>query len=224
MLKSGSSIVQRLPPQITRPFLTVSEHLGLPPIATLSTLVLWNSVSSLADGDRTKPEHLSSLLSFTGTESEEWFYMISTAIEAKGGPLISTMLHCIQAAEDDDDTTVAMCLKTLTVGIQAVGDMLQRMRERCDPQVFYHNIRTIGAGTKGMAAAGLPQGVFYDEGDGRGRWRQYSGGSNGQSSLIQLFDIFLSVDHHAVGDRQTTQKARAGVHSYVKVSCSVSIF
>lgn len=56
-----------------------------------------------------------------------------------------------------------------------------------------------------MENAGLPQGVFYDEGDGKGEWRQFRGGSNGQSSLIQFFDIILGVDHNSHGS--TGQKS-----------------
>lgn len=50
-----------------------------------------------------------------------------------------------------------------------------------------------------MEAAGLPNGVFYDEGDGKGSWRKYRGGSNGQSSLLQFFDAVLSVNHARSG-------------------------
>ena len=46
-----------------------------------------------------------------------------------------------------------------------------------------------------MAVAGLPNGVFYDEGNGKGEWRQYSGGSNAQSSLIAFCDVVLRVEH-----------------------------
>ncbi|ETI22009.1 hypothetical protein G647_06079 [Cladophialophora carrionii CBS 160.54] len=201
----GEEPSERLPPQLTCPFLAVSEHLGLPPTATFSTLSLWNFRLESPDRDPTKPENLRSLLSFTDTRDEEWFYMISTAIEAKGAPLISTMLRCVEAVDANNDCIVLSGLRSITSGVQEIGKLLQRMHERCDPQVFYHNVRPFCAGTKGMAAAGLPRGVFYDEGKGQGQWRQYSGGSNAQSSLIQLFDIFLSVDHNTPGRQEHSQ-------------------
>ncbi|KIW67626.1 hypothetical protein PV04_06863 [Phialophora macrospora] len=212
----GEEPSERLPPQLTRPFLAVSKLLGLPPTATFSTLSLWNFRLESPGKDPANPENLKSLLSFTDTRDEEWFYMISTAIEAKGAPLISTMLRCVEAVDANKDCIVLSSLQSLTSGIQDLGKLLQRMHERCDPQVFYHNVRPFCAGTKGMTAAGLPQGVFYDEGNGQGEWRQYSGGSNAQSSLIQLFDIFLSIDHNFPGLQQPSKAASGPVQVRAK--------
>lgn len=145
------------------------------------------------------PENLQSLHTFTGTKDEEWFYLISVSVEARGSPLILDMLRCLQAVDDNNSATIVSCLRSITAGIKELTQLLGRMHEHCDPQVFYHNIRPLLAGSKGMAAAGLSKGILYDEGKGRSQWRQYSGGSNAQSSLIQLFDIFLAVDHHASG-------------------------
>jgi indoleamine 2,3-dioxygenase len=77
------------------------------------------------------------------------------------------------------------------------------MYEKCSPPIFYHQIRPFLAGSKNMAAAGLPDGVFYDTGNGNGKWRQHSGGSNAQSSLIQFFDIVLGIEHRSTGERSS---------------------
>jgi indoleamine 2,3-dioxygenase len=207
--------IQRLPPQITCPLLQVSERLGLPPTATYSTLNLWNWERKTPNCDITEPDNLRSLQTATGTRDEEWFYLISVSVEAKGGPLILTMLRAIQAVHDCSDKILESCLQLITQGITELGALLNRMREHCDPQIFYHVIRPLLAGSKGMASAGLPRGVFYDEGNGKGQWREYSGGSNAQSSLIQLFDIILGVDHHATGT-SSSNAARTG--SFIQVS------
>lgn len=189
-------MVQILPPQITLPFLRVSSHLELPPVLTYAGANLWNFTS--ADLDFTNLEDLRTLCSFTGTESESWFLLISVAMEAKSAAITNTMLCALEAIKshrDDCHDTLTAALHDLRDCIRDVSVLLDRMYERCDPMTFYHRIRPFLAGSKNMAAAGLPRGVFYDEGDGRGSWRELRGGSNGQSSLIQFFDIVLGVDH-----------------------------
>ncbi len=178
-------------------------------MATYAALNLWNFAARQPESDISDPDNLRSLHTFTGSKDEEWFYLISISIEAKGSLFIWEMLHCIYAVESDDIETVLSCLQAITAGVIELGILLQRMHEHCDPQRFYHDIRPLLAGSKGMAAAGLPRGVFYDQGNGKGSWRQYSGGSNAQSSLIQLLDVFLGVDHHATGEHHST-KGRDG--------------
>ncbi|AEO69699.1 uncharacterized protein THITE_2120385 [Thermothielavioides terrestris NRRL 8126] len=78
---------QILPPQLTVPFLAVSSHLGIPPIATYASLNLWNFRTTAAAGgpDLTDPDALQALHTFTGTPDESWFYIVSVAMEAQGG-------------------------------------------------------------------------------------------------------------------------------------------
>lgn len=125
--------------------------------------------------------------------------VISVAIEAKGSYLLSLMLDAIAAAAAHDTAHLTALLCRFTDGLQDLTRTLKRMYEHCAPAVFFHQLRTFLAGSKNMVAAGLPHGVFYDVGGGRGEWHQYSGGSNAQSSLIQMFDIFLGVNHSSTG-------------------------
>ncbi|KAL2822054.1 Indoleamine 2,3-dioxygenase [Aspergillus granulosus] len=189
-----------LPSAISVPFLEVSSHLELPPCATYAALNLWNFTTSSPTLDLTSPEDLSVTLSFTGTKDEEWFLMISVAMEARGAQLIQLMLDTIHAVSADDKLRVTSNLIRVREGIQEMGAILERMYEYCRPAVFFHQLRPYLAGSKNMVAAGLPNGLFYDIGEGNGEWRQHSGGSNAQSSLIQTLDIFLGVEHSATGD------------------------
>ncbi|KAI9649757.1 hypothetical protein NHQ30_002338 [Ciborinia camelliae] len=184
-----------LPPQISKPFLVVASHLGLPPTATYAALNLWNFTSTSPILDLTDLDHLSCQHTFTNTPDESWFYLISVAIEARGAEVIPLMIDAMNAIRADEPSILISCLEKFSACIKDCGALLQRMYERCDPEVFYHIIRPFLAGSKNMSAAGLPRGVFYDEGEGKGEWRQYSGGSNAQSSLIQFWDAVLGVKH-----------------------------
>ena len=188
---------QRLPPSITYPFLQVCDHLELPPVATYSGLVLWN-FKPIFISDDLKLDNLATLATFTGSTDEQWFYLVSAAIEAQGGPAIRMLLEAFEAVRADDTKVVTENLLKSAQIIDELGSLLVRMYENCDPHVFYHRIRPFLAGSKNMKDAGLPNGVLYD--DGRHQtWRKYGGGSAAQSSLIQFFDIALGVEHRPTG-------------------------
>ncbi|KAH8704173.1 Indoleamine 2,3-dioxygenase [Talaromyces proteolyticus] len=197
----GKRPEDRLPPSIACPILEVSTHLELPPCATYAALNLWNFATvSETDADLTNPDNLALINSLTGTDDERWFLVISVAMEACGAKTIPLVLNGINAVEIGDNDLLVRVLNEMTACIEELGCILERMYERNRPAVFYHQIRPLLAGSKNMTAAGLPNGVFYDIGDGKGDWHQYSGGSNAQSSLIQLFDIAFGIEHLASGE------------------------
>ncbi|KAF3062070.1 Indoleamine 2,3-dioxygenase [Daldinia childiae] len=194
----GDKAHEILPPAISIPLLSVSDHLELPPVTTYAGLNLWNfssPITNFTDLDRLEVLH-----TFTGTRDEAWFYLVSVAMEAEGAQIVSSMLSALSVITSRDYDTVTGSLESLTGSIRKIGTLLERMYEKCDPMVFFYKIRPFLAGSKNMAAAGLPKGVFYDEGDGKGEWQQLRGGNNGQSSLIQFIDIVLGVEHISHGD------------------------
>ncbi|OAA47950.1 indoleamine 2,3-dioxygenase pyrrole 2,3-dioxygenase [Metarhizium rileyi] len=193
----GDKPEQILPPQITVPFLRVSSRLEVPPVLTYAGANLWNF--SCSGDEFTDLNSLTLPVSFTGSESESWFLLISVAMEARAAGILQTMMEALEAVKTRDYDAITSALSDLRECIQDVGTLLERMYEKCDPMVFYYKIRPFLAGSMNMEASGLPNGVFYDEGDGKGDWRQYRGGSNGQSSLIQFFDVVLGVEHHTHG-------------------------
>lgn len=192
-------LLKTLPPNISKPLLAVSTKLGLPPTATYPALNLWNCGLTSDDADITNPENVVMRHTFTGTSDEAWFYAVSVSVEAKGVKAIQVMLECVTAIDNQDEPKILDCLNTFGTIVIDLGQILQRMHQRCEPEVFYHRIRPFLAGSRGMEKAGLPRGIFYDEGNGQGSWRQYSGGSNAQSTLIQFLDISLGVQHEGHG-------------------------
>ncbi|KAH7132662.1 indoleamine 2,3-dioxygenase alpha type [Dendryphion nanum] len=191
-----------IPPPISIPFLKACNRLELPPVATYAGVVLWNWRPLFASEAIDSLENLSTLMTFTGSMDESWFYLVSTAIEARAGPIIPMMIDAIGAARRCDSQVVTNCLRSFAERLDELGTVLERMYESCDPHVFYNRIRPFLAGSKNMADAGLPNGVMFDDGTGTQPYVQYSGGSNAQSSIIQFFDIVLGVEHRPTGEKR----------------------
>ncbi|OKL60566.1 hypothetical protein UA08_03942 [Talaromyces atroroseus] len=120
--------------------------------------------------------HLDSLatqITFTGSIDESWFYLVSVAIEARGGPLIGAILDAVRWHP---------------------GYM---RRVNCDPHLFDHKICLFLSGSSGNEK--LPNGVYFDNGTHPMQPFRFAGGSNAQSSLIQFIDIALGVTHYPTG-------------------------
>lgn len=215
----GNRPAERVPAPITIPFLQTCDHLELPPVATYAGLVLWNW-KPLFERERTDTlANLDMLHTFTGSLDEKWFYLVSVAIEARGAPLIPMMLNAIEAARRGDRETVTSCLRTFAERLDELGLLLTKMYDNCDPHVFYHRIRPYLAGSKNMADAGLPNGVIFDNGGAMNKQRyvQFSGGSNAQSSIIQFFDLVLSVEHRPTGEKKSSHEPQSTGNSDKKM-------
>jgi indoleamine 2,3-dioxygenase len=201
----GWKPADRIPPSISIPFGAACKRLELPPVATYAGLVLWNWKPIFANEPVDTLANLDTIDTFTGSLDEKWFYLISIAIESRGAPIIPMMLRAIKAARDGDRDMVIRCLQSFAERLSELKDMLAQMYDNCDPHVFYYRIRPFLAGSKNMAAAGLPRGVIFDNGGAinRQKYVQFSGGSNAQSSIIQFFDIVLGVEHRSTGETKT---------------------
>ncbi|KAJ5396447.1 hypothetical protein N7509_004560, partial [Penicillium cosmopolitanum] len=195
----GDRPAERIPPQLTQPLFEVCERVQLPPVATYAGVCLWNYRPIFPDEPTDNLDNLACLQTFTGSLDEQWFFLVSVAMEARGAPSIPLMLQAIAAARQDRAEVVTQCLQHLAEIIDEISGLLLRMYDNCDPYVFYNRIRPYLAGSKNMADAGLPNGVLYDDGRNAPQYRQYGGGSNAQSSLIQFFDIVLGIEHRPTG-------------------------
>lgn len=170
-------------------------------MATYAGVALWNFKPLFDDEPIDNLENLSTLLTFTGSLDESWFYLVSVAIEARGAPIIPLMLNAFEAVRRGDSRSVTAALQSFAERLDDLGSLLLRMYDNCDPHVFYHRIRPFLAGSKNMEEAGLPNGVKFDDGTGTQPFVQYSGGSNAQSSIIQFFDLALGIEHRPTGQK-----------------------
>jgi len=183
-----------IPPSLSIPLMELSRELLLPPILTYSDNVLynWTLIEPKA------PPSCSNIAmdaTFSLTPSETHFYLTSARIELRGVEALDLMRSCMDEAFIADIVSlrrIADYLHRLARVIEDMTVLLMAVRDECDPEVFYNQIRPWFRGWEPGAREWLFEGV--DEADQR-KYARMSGPSAGQSSLIHALDVFLGVDH-----------------------------
>ena len=185
-----AGVVEKLPKKLAVPWCTVSEHVSLQPVATYASTVLYNY--SLRDPrDGIVGENVKAISLFTGTEDESWFYMVATLIEIAAVPGLKAIAHAYEAMDSEQDDLLTDDLEVIARSILDMKTALKRMYERCDPLIFYLDVRPFQSGSKGIKA--FPNGIIYEGVDTKAKL--YHGASAAQSTSIPSFDIFLRAEH-----------------------------
>jgi len=182
---SGQGPDLQIPAPVAVPLCALATQLDRPPIVHYASMALhnWQRVDSARE---LSSDNARMQVQFLGGVDEDWFFIGSIGVELAGAPLLPCVHAIALASHHDDDATLAGLLETLTAGMAPVLQALERMREWCDPHVFYHRVRPFLAGWPDpgviyQGVSSLPQ--------------KHVGGSAGQSSLIQAIDAVLSIDH-----------------------------
>lgn len=177
---------RRLPRQLARPLWELAERLGRLPIVAHASIALVNWRRIDPDGGIALG-NLDSLITFTGTADEKWFYLLTTALEFVGGGAIEPILAAQRAVATRDEAGLAAALSAVAANIEAVSRVLDRMYEQCAPAVFYGQIRPW--------LSGWPEPGLVYEGTGTEAPQRIAGGSAAQSPLIQAYDALLGIAH-----------------------------
>jgi indoleamine 2,3-dioxygenase len=183
----------RLPPQLAQPWHEVAQQLGRPPVLSYASYALqnWRRL------DRGKPIQLDNIVllqNFLGGLDEEWFVVIHIAIEAQAGPGLAGLVDAHNAAAEEDDDGVLQGLQALARAQDEMQRTLLRMKERCDPYVYYTRVRPYIHGWKNSPA--LPNGVVYEGVQVyEGKPQQFRGETGAQSSIVPSLDAGLGIPH-----------------------------
>lgn len=198
----GESIpAQRIPRGVAVPLWQIAEQLGLPPIVAHAHMAL-NNWQRLDKSQPVALDNIAALQLFLGGLDEQWFYMVTVAIEAEGGAAIDALISVQTAVEAHAADVVIEKLVVLEAVLVRMLALLNRMVEKCDPYVFYHRIRPYVTGWPAP-------GIIY-EGVSKTR-HQFIGGSAAQSPLIQAIDAGLGVRH----EKPETQQFLAEMRNYM---------
>lgn len=175
----------RLPRAIAEPWDAVARRLGRPTIIAHPSYVLTNWRRIDPEG----PVALGNLAcqrTFLGGLDEQWFILVTAAIEATGAPALSAIARSQDAVDRNAPEDVVDGLESIAQVTGAITGVLERMYERCDPRGFYLRVRPYLAGW-------VEPGVSFD--GTAGPPRILTGGSAAQSTLIQSLDAGLGVVH-----------------------------
>ncbi len=135
------------------------------------------------------------LQNFLGGLDEEWFVVVHIQIEQQAGPGLDGLVRSINAASKGKDEEVLSGLQALASAQTAMRDTLLRMKERCDPYVYYTRVRPYIHGWKNSPS--LPDGLIYDNVEAYAQKpQQFRGETGAQSSIVPCLDAGLGI-HHA---------------------------
>ncbi|KAH7058422.1 Indoleamine 2,3-dioxygenase [Linnemannia elongata] len=202
---SGLDVSQHIPEPLAVPWVAVSDILDIAPVLTYASNDLWNWKLKDPKGPF-ELENLETLVTMTGTKDEDWFDIVSTAIEIAAGPAFKALIDAIHAVREDNIQTVIENLHLAHVQLDKISKILPRMFENCDPAVFYWKIRKYLAGSEGTASIGLFNGLQYN-GVNNNERRYYMGATAGQSSVFPALDYFFGVTHHDLDNNSGTKSA-----------------
>lgn len=200
-----------VPKQIAIPLDIVSKYLGLKPLISHASIDLYNW--KLID-PASEPilDNLSMAFSFTGTKSEEWFCLCMVDIEYRGSTIINAIINYAANSREDcegastwqdcdaqsswqdckitNKITLTECLNIIVDTLKVIIISLERIYEHCEPEHFYHQLRKYLNGWTNHKL--FPTGMELEGVDTNVR---YMGGSAAQSTLIQVIDVFLGIEH-----------------------------
>lgn len=182
-----------LPPQLAQPWYDVAQRLGRPPVLSYASYALdnWRRL------DRSQPIALDNIVllqNFLGGMDEEWFVVVHVQIERHAGPALAGLLQAMNGAALDRASEVLLGLQALASAQTEMRDTLLRMKERCDPYVYYTRVRPYIHGWKNSPA--LPDGLLYGGVSAYGGRRQpFRGETGAQSSIVPCLDAGLGIGH-----------------------------
>ncbi|ULA63936.1 MAG: Indoleamine 2,3-dioxygenase [Nitrospira sp.] len=182
-----------LPSQLAQPWYDIAVKLGRPPVLSYASYALdnWRRL------DPAKPIQLDNIVllqNFLGGLDEEWFVVIHVQIERQAGPGLAGLVRAINGAAHDNVNEVLTGLQSLAAAQTAMKDTLLRMKERCDPYVYYNRVRPYIHAWKNSPA--LPDGLLYE---GVATYaekpQQFRGETGAQSCIVPCLDAGLGIAH-----------------------------
>ena len=183
----------KLPSHLAQPWYAIAKMLGRPPVLSYASYALdnWRRL------DQTKPIQLDNIVllqNFLGGLDEEWFVVVHIQIEQQAGPGLAGLVQAVNGAAIGNADQVLLGLQVLASAQTAMRNTLLRMKERCDPYVYYTRVRPYIHGWKNSPS--LPNGLIYGHVEAYAQQsQQFRGETGAQSSIVPCLDAGLGIHH-----------------------------
>jgi len=190
-------LLYKVPKKIAVPWVRVSEHIGLPPVATYAAMVLYNY--SLPDPSKPLDDtNVHAVSTFTDSEDESWFYMVHALVEVAAVPGLKAVHHAYSTMSCHQNSALAQDLRDVAQALQEMLLAMQKMYDHCNPKFFFVDLRPFLASSKDNDAFKdrelIFEGVYPNP-------PKYRGSSGAQDTAFQCFDILLGANHTGDEDK-----------------------
>jgi indoleamine 2,3-dioxygenase len=170
-----------LPAILAHPWVAVAEKLQRPPVIAHPAFVLYNWQKIDPQGPLLR-KNIRTIQLLKGSASERGFILSTTAMEIIGARAWCCLAEMREAVQQQDAAVVEGKLYQLRRIVAEMQEAFGLMRDSCDPQVFYHEIRPFVGSFHDLHYEGVDDPV-----------RSYDGGSAAQSAIFQSLDAALGV-------------------------------
>ena len=186
-----------IPRPLAVPLYEVSKKINLPPVLTFADIVLWNWEYKNPDLPLSL-DNMRYINVFSGTETEENFYLLSAAAELKGVEMLRIIERVVNMVCHLDRNAIASITRDFEQLVRVINDLAAVLKDApktVHPHTFYWAARPWWNGSEDASP-------WVFEGVPPNSTPHLSGASAGQSSVMHALDAFLDVDHALKHARQ----------------------
>lgn len=175
----------RIPQQLAVPMTQLAAFLDRKPILSYASMTFFNWKKTDPAGDLCA-ENTTLISGFRGSPDETWFVTSSLDFEIACSPLLATLYDAVVASTRNDIGELQTQMISLADRMYILTDAVLKVRERCDPAIFYNRVRPFFSGwsAPGVMYEGVSQTPYV-----------LAGASAAQSPLMQTFDAALRIQH-----------------------------
>lgn len=177
-----------VPRSIAVPWVAVADSLKRYPVLAYASHGL-NNWRRFEPGGPIVLGNIATLRNFFGGLDENWFVTVHVEIEARAAPLVAAVNLAQEAVEEDCPLRLHSSLSVIADTLEAMSSTLRRVRENCDPDIFFNRVQPFMQGMRNVVYEGVAEFA--------GQPRNFAGGSGAQSTLLPLLDAALGISHAA---------------------------